>query len=74
MTSQDISCIFSALHDGSVTAYTGNQQCLRLTVDCLYLAQRIDKHFDHLYLDLQDVAELTLNVWLKNEVTELWTD
>ena len=43
---EDIRDIFSILHDGTISACTGDKDLLTLTVDCEYLAELIDKSFD----------------------------
>jgi hypothetical protein len=64
MTStQKISNLFSALHDGSISAWAGDRHLLTLTIRCLYLAERIDPSFDHFYVEFYDVEELQLSTW-----------
>jgi len=60
---EDIRDIFSILHDGTISACTGDKDLLTLTVDCEYLAERIDKSFDKFYVDLIKVNKLELNPW-----------
>ena len=60
---EDIRDLFSILHDGTISAWTGNNDSLTLTVDCEYLAERIDKSFDKFYIDLIKVNKLELEPW-----------
>ncbi|MBN8684364.1 MAG: hypothetical protein J0L99_17075 [Chitinophagales bacterium] len=55
--------IFSILHDGTISAWMGDNNLLTLTVDCVYLAERIDKSFDKFYVDLINVYKLELYPW-----------
>ncbi len=59
----DIKDIFSILHDGTISAWIGDKDLLTLTVDCEYLAERIDKSFDKFYLELIQVDKLELEPW-----------
>ena len=60
---EDIRDIFSILHDGTISAWTGDKNLLTLTVDCEYLAERIDKSFDKFYVELINVDKLELDPW-----------
>jgi len=60
---QDIRDIFSILHDGTISGCTGDKELLTLTVDCEYLAERIDKSFDLFYVYLINVNKLELDPW-----------
>jgi len=60
---EDIRDIFSILHDGEISAWTGDRNLLSLTVECQYLAERIDKSFDRFYVELTHVDELYLSTW-----------
>jgi hypothetical protein len=60
---EDIRDIFSILHDGTISAWTGDKDLLTLTVDCQYLAERIDKSFDRFYVELRQVDDLFLSTW-----------
>ena len=60
---EDIIDVFSILHDGTISAWTGDKDLLTLTVHCEYLAQRIDKSFDKFYVELINVDKLELDPW-----------
>ena len=60
---EDIRDIFSILHDGRISAWTGDKNLLTLTVECQYLAVRIDTSFDRFYVELSQVDELLLTTW-----------
>ncbi len=61
-TIEEIRDIFAILHDGTISDWTGDKSLLTLTVDCEYLAQRINKSFDKFFVDLIDV-DLYLSTW-----------
>lgn len=54
--------IFSILHDGTISEWNGDKSLLTLTIDCEYLAQRIDPSFNKFYVELTDL-ELSLSTW-----------
>ena len=58
---EDIRDIFSIFHDGEISAWTGNKDLLTLTVDCEYLAERIDKSFDKFYVELSFIDKIELD-------------
>lgn len=60
---EDIRDIFSILHDGTISAWTGDKNVLMLTVECQYLAGRINKSFDRFFLELSEIDKLTLDPW-----------
>ena len=62
-TTEDIRDIFSILHDGVISAWTGNKNLLTLTVECKYLAERIDKSFDNFYVELSIIDKIELDPW-----------
>lgn len=62
-TTEDIRDIFSILHDGTISEWAGDKELLTLTVDCEYLAERIDKSFDKFYLELFNVDTLAFDPW-----------
>lgn len=55
--------IFSILHDGTIVAWTGDRDLLTLTIDCQYLARRINQSFDNFYVDLYKVDKIELDPW-----------
>lgn len=50
--------VFSILHDGTISAWTRDKNLLELTVNCQYLAERIDNS-----VVLTDVDRLELDPW-----------
>lgn len=62
-TNEDIKDIFSILHDGTISAWTGNKDLLTLTVECKYLAERIDKSFDKFFIELKEIDKMELEPW-----------
>jgi len=64
MTStENIRDIFSILHDGTIFVWTGDKHLLTLTVECQYLAERIDKSFDKFYVELSKIDKIELDPW-----------
>ena len=63
IATENIRDIFSILHDGTISAWTGDKNLLTLTVDCEYLAERIDKSFDKFYVELINLDRLELEPW-----------
>ncbi len=60
---ENIRDIFSILHDGIISGWTGNKNQLTLEIECQYLAERIDKSFDRFYVDLIQIDNLHLTTW-----------
>lgn len=60
---EDIKNIFSILHDGTISAWNGDKELLILTVDCKYLAEKIDKSFHKFYIELFKVDKMQLETW-----------
>ena len=60
---ENIRDIFSMLHDGVISAWTGNKNSLTLRIECQYLAERIDKSFERFYVELTQVDVLFLSTW-----------
>jgi len=64
MTSlENIRALFSILHDGTISNFSVDKNILTLTVDCQYLAERIDKSFDKFFVDIIEVETLFLTTW-----------
>jgi len=63
IATEEIRGIFSILHDGTISAWTGDKILLTLTVDCLYLAERIDKSFEKFYIELSNIQKIELDPW-----------
>ncbi len=60
---QEISNIFSWLHDGTITGWSGNRDSLILVVECTYLAERIDPSFDLFYVELHQIDLIEFDPW-----------
>lgn len=60
---QPLADLFSIFHDADISDWTGNKTCLTLTLDCRYLAERIDPAFERFYVTLYDVDTLELSPW-----------
>ncbi len=55
--------IFSILHDGTISGWTGDRNLLTLKIDCQYLAERIDKSFESFYVEFIQIDNLYLTTW-----------
>jgi hypothetical protein len=64
----DIRDIFSILHDGTTSTWTGDQNLLTIKVDCEYLAERIDKSYDSFYVVCGQIEKIELHPWM-NPIT-----
>ncbi|MFZ1799042.1 MAG: hypothetical protein WAU24_04195 [Chitinophagaceae bacterium] len=63
-TLDDIRDIFSILHDGTTSSWTGDKDLLMLKVNCDYLAERIDKSFKSFYVECRQIDKLELHPWM----------
>lgn len=63
VTTEEIKNVFSILHDGMICACTGNKKLLTLTVECQYLAEKIDRSFDKFYIELHQIEKIELELW-----------
>ncbi|HEY3405211.1 MAG TPA: hypothetical protein VGK59_17625 [Ohtaekwangia sp.] len=63
IATEDIRDIFSILHDGTISAWAGDAHLLILTVECEYLAERINKSFDKFYVELLRIDKMELDPW-----------
>lgn len=72
---EDIRDTFAIFHDGTVAAWAGDRNLLTLTIECEYLAERIDKSFDKFYVELFKPHRLEFLPWsYPEEVVESKTD
>lgn len=60
---EEIRDIFSILHDGTISTWTGDKIFLTLTIDCEYLAERIDKSYDKFFVELFNIDKIELDPW-----------
>ncbi|MCG8575035.1 MAG: hypothetical protein MI810_09150 [Flavobacteriales bacterium] len=68
MTSQQkIKEVFSIFHDGSISAWELKDGQLNLTINCLYLAERISDNFEVFYLQLNNIEKLEFAIWPDQE-------
>ena len=63
-TLEDIRDIFSILHDGRTSTWSGDKNSLTLKVNCEYLAERIDKSFKSFYIECRQIDKLELHPWM----------
>lgn len=64
---EDIENIFSILHDGTISEWIGDKEVLTLTVECEYLAERINNFFDKFYVELHNIDMLEMELWMNND-------
>jgi hypothetical protein len=62
-STENIRDVFSILHDGVITHWTGDKNVLTLQVECSYLAKRIATSFSYFYIRLNDIHTLCLRTW-----------
>lgn len=60
---EEIRDIFSILHDGMTSRWTGDKNLLTLKVDCKYLAERIDKTYNSFYVEYKQIEKIELHSW-----------
>ncbi len=65
---EDIRDVFSILHDGTTSTWTGNKDLLTIKVDCEYLAKHVDKSYKSFYLELGQIQKIELHPWM-NPIT-----
>jgi hypothetical protein len=59
----DIADIFSIFHDGRIVAFEENAEGLQLTIECQYLAERINPKHEWFYVELLGVEKLEFEIW-----------
>lgn len=60
---QDTEDLFSIFHDGVIAEWAGNYQLLTLTIECRYLAERIDPSFRQFTIELSEISTLSFETW-----------
>ncbi|EKT3967278.1 hypothetical protein NTJ12_002364 [Flavobacterium psychrophilum] len=73
---EDIRDVFSIFHDGTIETWNGNQELLKLKIDCEYLAERIDKSYASFYVEFEKIETLEFNPWMNpiNQPQTLFTN
>lgn len=56
--------IFSILHDGTTSTWTGDRNLLTLKIGCEWLAERIDKSYHSFYLECRQIEKIELHPWM----------
>lgn len=62
--SEQISDVFTGFHDGTIMSCRGIENGYRFTVDCLYLAGRLNPDFEVFYVDVFDVVLISFDPWI----------
>ena len=60
----DISDIFSILHDGTTSTWAGDKDLLILRINCEYLAELIDKSFQSFYVECSQIDKIEFHPWM----------
>jgi hypothetical protein len=60
---QNIEDVFSILHDGCITTFEENTKGLLLTVECLYLAEKVNPNYEWFYVELIEIKKLEFEAW-----------
>lgn len=65
--SEQISDVFTGFYDGTVISCEAIENGYRFTIDCLYIAKRLNPEFEVFYVDIFDVALISFDPWLSEE-------
>ena len=65
---EDIKEIFSILHDGRTSLWTGDKNLLSLKFDSQWLAERIDKSYESFYIEFRQIEKIEFHPWM-NPIT-----
>ena len=61
---EDIRDIFSILHDGEISNWNGNNEILKLEIECEYLAKKINKSYTKFFIELTNIKKLEFKAWM----------
>jgi hypothetical protein len=61
---ENIRDVFSIFHDGIILNWNGNEELLKLKIDCEYLAKKIDKTFTSFIIELKNIEKIEFNPWM----------
>jgi hypothetical protein len=64
MNAEKIKDVFSTFHDGEIAGWEGDKTCLRLKIECEYLAELINPVFNHFHLEITEVQQLIFIPWM----------
>ena len=67
---KEISDIFSIFHDGGITKFEERQDFSLMHIDCMYLAERIDKDFTSFVLKIYNPKDIQLKTWPQDKKDE----
>jgi len=60
----EIRDVFSIFHDGTISAYYGDMNLLRIQIDCEYLAERVAPSYKNFYVELEYIKKLEFIPWM----------
>lgn len=63
---EKVVAVFSIFHDGTIVSWTGDRSQLRLRVSCSYLAERINRTYEHFFVDLLKIDRLAFVPWMNS--------
>src|SRR5688572_9998611 len=66
----EISDIFSIFHDGDITKCEQDNDFILLHIDCMYLAERINKDFISFTIKIHNLHHLELKTWSRESENE----
>lgn len=56
--------VFSMLHDGTTSTWTGDKNLLTLKIDSEWLAERIDKSYNSFYIECGQIEKIEFHPWM----------
>ncbi len=65
MIKQEMADVFSIFHDGAIESHVGDKSCLKLKIDCTYLAELINPSYTCFYVELNNIKEIKLDTYSK---------
>lgn len=60
---ENIRDAFSIFHDGEIKSWNGNFEKLTLTIECKYLAEKLNNSFSDFYFEFYHVKDLCFLSW-----------
>ncbi len=67
---KEISDIFSIFHDGGITRYEEHPEFSLMYIDCMYLAELINKDFTSFVLKIHNPKDIQLKTWPQDKKDE----
>jgi hypothetical protein len=67
---ENIRKIFSIFHDGSIVGMSENNSGIELTVEIIYLANRVKSSYESFSMFLHDAKQVSFDTWPSNNEVE----